>query len=742
MGKTIRLLSGLLIVAGTAYPQDRKEKDTIPARAPDTLKKKTLQQVTVVGKRPLMEQKADRLIINVDAAVTNVGATALEVLEKSPGVTVDKDGTISLKGKQGVLILIDGKPAYLSGQDLTNLLSSMNANQLDQIEIMTNPPAKYDAAGNSGIINIKTKKNKATGFNGNITLGYGQGRYAKTNNSANLNYRNASYNLFANYSFNSNLGYTDLHILRRYLDADGKTVTAIFDEPTYLKRKFTNNNLKLGMDYFLSKRTTLGFAATGFISPRRFYGSSTGYLQDAQGTTDSTAFTSSDNKQRVLNGTFNLNFRQQFDSTRELTADADYIQYSSSNSQWYANTSSYPGGLTGPTTQLMGDLPSTIRIYSGKADYSQSLKKGEKLEGGWKSSLVETDNAANYFNSAAGGAGGWQPDYDKTNDFIYRENINAVYANFNKEIKKWTLQLGLRFENTNYKGHQLGNPQKADSSFSHSYNSLFPTAYISYQADKNSQFTFSAGRRIDRPAYQDLNPFLFFINQYTYNAGNPFLKPQYTTNLELSHVFKGILTTTLNYSHTESYFVDIFRTEGNTTIFSRGNLGKQDNAGISVNAQLAPYPWWAMTLHTDINYKKISGFANGSDIRSEWTGGQLSANNQFRFKKGWAAELSGHYNTKDVDGQFSSLPNGQMSVGLSKQLLKNKATFRVNLQDVFYTNWVDGTIDYQNVREHYIQKRDSRAVNMAFTYRFGKAPKEAGRKSNGGAGDEQNRVRL
>src|SRR5882757_5478127 len=223
-----------------------------------------LKQVEVVGKQPLIEQKPDRILVNVDAAVTNAGATALEVLQKSPGVTVDKDGNISLKGKQGVMVMLDGKPSYLSGPDLAALLGSMSASQLDQIEIMTNPPAKYDAAGNAGIINIRTKKNKSKGFNGSLSLGYGQGKYRRTTNSLNLNYRTGQYNVFLNYTFNDLRGYTDLHIVRHYLATDAKLVTAIFDEPTYLKRKISNNTLKFGIDYYLSKKTTFGAVVSGF----------------------------------------------------------------------------------------------------------------------------------------------------------------------------------------------------------------------------------------------------------------------------------------------------------------------------------------------------------------------------------------------------------------------------------------------------------------------------------------------
>ncbi|HEY4206782.1 MAG TPA: TonB-dependent receptor, partial [Puia sp.] len=572
-----------------------------------------LHQVEVIGKRPLIELRPDRTILNVDASITNLGGTALEVLQKSPGVTVDKDGNISLKGRQGVTLMLDGKPSYLSGPDLAALLGSMSASQLDQIEIMTNPPAKYDAAGNAGIINIRTKKNKGKGFNGSINLGYGQGRYAKTTNSLNLNYRTEKYNLFLNYSSNYLRGFTDLHIMRQYLAPDAKTVTAIFDEPTYLWRKIANNTLKLGIDYNLSRKTVLGGVVSGFISPRRTYGYGIGYLQDPQGVTDSAVQTINDNNNRVRNGAVNLNIRHAFDSTHELSADADYIIYSGRNPQLFINTATHPSRPL-DSGQLRGLIPSVITIWSGKADYSQSLNKHLKVEMGWKSSYVTTDNTANYDNLLGGL---WAPDYGKTNHFLYRENINALYANFNQDAGKWSFQAGLRFENTNYRGHQLGNPMRKDSSFDSRYNNFFPTVYISYQVDKDNQFTLSTGRRIDRPAYQDLNPFLFYVNQYTYQQGNPFLKPQYTTNAELSHNFKGMLTTTLNYSNTQSYFTQVFHSSGDTTTFSNDNLGRLQTAGLSVSVQLNPTEWWSATGHIDVVYKKLIGLANDEAVHSE-----------------------------------------------------------------------------------------------------------------------------
>lgn len=229
---------------------------------------KSLDAVTVTTRKPLIEQKVDRTIVNVASSVTAVGNTALEVLEKSPGVTVDKDGNISLKGKQGVVIMLDGRPSYLSGADLANLLSNMSASQLDQIEIMTNPPAKYDAAGNSGIINIKTKKTKQFGLNGNLSSAFRQAYFASVKENANLNYRNGKFNLFTSLNYGTNIKREGLDISRNFLDQNTKTILSVFDQKAIMKRNGKSFSAKAGLDYYASKKTTLGFVLSGFSNSR------------------------------------------------------------------------------------------------------------------------------------------------------------------------------------------------------------------------------------------------------------------------------------------------------------------------------------------------------------------------------------------------------------------------------------------------------------------------------------------
>lgn len=698
-----------------------------------------LKSVTVSARKAMVEQKTDRMIVNVEAFVSNTGANALEALEKSPGVQVDKDGNISLKGKQNVIVMIDGRPAYLSGAELANMLKGMQASQLEQIEIMTNPPAKYDAAGNSGIINIKTKKNKQKGFNGNISAGCGQGRYFKTNESLSLNYRNGKVNLFSNYSFNRNDNFQQLEIYRRYKNDDG-TTNAIFEQVSFMKRRNLNNNLKFGMDYYLTPKTTLGVVFSGFANTQKGSGNNTSYLKNPSSVTDSIVYAQYRHHEQWKNGSVNLNMRHQFDSTgRELTADLDYIRYDIHNDQDFVNTTFTPKWESRYVEQLRGDLPSIIDIYSGKIDYTHPLSKDAKLEMGWKSSYVSTDNKANYFTGAEGHE---KIDYEKTNFFQYKENINAAYISLNKQFnKKWGVQAGLRYENTTYRGYQYGNPVKGDSSFKRSYNSLFPTLYISYNADKNNVFSTNFGRRIDRPSYQDLNPFMFFIDKYTYGSGNPYLQPQFSYNFELSHTYKGKLTTTLNYSITKNLFNETFDQLGYATIVREGNIGRRENMGAAVNANIPVTGWLTSIVYVNYSYIKYSGQLYGEEIDIAAGIVNMNMNNQFNFKKGWGAELSGWYRTKGPEGQIILMPFGQLSAGVSKQVLKGKGTVKLNIRDIFYTQQPHGDINFKNTEARFRNSRDTRVGNITFTYRFGKPLKNGnGQHKKGSAGDEQNRV--
>ncbi len=702
-----------------------------------------LASVAVVGKKPFIEQKSDRILVNVDASPANAGTSVMDVLEKSPGVSVDKDGNISLKGKQGVTIMIDNRPTYMSGAQLSVYLKSLPSSAVDQLEIMSNPSSKYDAAGNSGIINIKTKKNKAKGFNGSTTLTYTQGKYAKPGGSLNLNYRVNKFNLFFNGGYTYWQGFQQLDINRNYLDPGTKNINSIFTQSTHMKFLSPELNIKLGMDYFLDSKTTLGVVFSGYQNNETDVSQSYISLKNSNNVTDSLVQSFGNIHGIWSNGTMNLNFRRQFDSTgRELTADADYIYYKSGSNQLFQNYTYDPDMNLLSSNTLSGELPSTINIYSFKTDYTHPFRNDFKLEAGLKTSFVATDNKANYYD-VTGEV--YVPDTTKTNYFVYHENINAAYINLTKKYGKWNLQAGLRVENTNYDGHQYGNiytVNNNDSSFKKSYVNAFPTAYITYDLNSNNSFNLNFGRRIDRPDYGDLNPFLFFLDEYTYQAGNPYLQPQLSTNIELSHTYKNKLTTTLNYSNTQNFFAETFEQDGHATIVRRGNIGRRENGGIAVSLNMPLTKWWNTTIYLNVNYNHFTGELYGENLNVSAVTGMGNMTNQFKFTNGWSAELSGWYRTSGIEGQIMVQPMGQTSAAIAKQIMKDKASLKLGLRDIFYTQQVKGTIDFQETEATFHNSRDSRQLSLTFTYRFGKVLK--GPQNNhhsGGADDESNRLK-
>jgi hypothetical protein len=698
---------------------------------------KDLGTVTVTARKQFIERKIDKTVINPDAMISNSGATALEMLEKAPGITIDKDGNISLKGKQGVMVMLDGKPSYMSGADLINYLTNLPAGNIDQVEIMTNPPAKYDAAGNSGIINIKSKKSRQRGFNGSLSTSQGHGESFRSANSLSLNYRRGKVNTFSTFNANYRENPQWLDINREYLHTN-KSVESIFEQESYRMRVNRWFNARIGMDYYLSNKTTVGIVLSGYLSPVNENGDNASKFYSPSRNLDSSLTNKRTEDAQWNHKGINLNMRHKFDSTgREITADIDYLSYDNSNIQQMVNTKFDAGQVMKSQYIVDANLPSTLDIFSAKTDYIQTIGKKIKFEAGLKTSFVKTDNKANYFITEGGVT---NPDYRSTNFFEYKENLNAAYVNFSTEVKKWGFQLGLRAENTNYEGLQYGNPTRTDSSFSKSYTSAFPTMYVSYQVDKKNQFGLNYGRRINRPDYGNLNPFIHYIDPYTYEVGNPFLKPMFANAIELSHSFKNILNTSVSYTHTKDLFGESFSREDSAIVVRNSNFGKAQNLNLSIGLQLPVAKWWRANINSQVNNNQLSGTLNGNDVDVNITGYTLSVNNQFTFKNGWSAELSGFYRSKDADGQIVIEQLSQFNVGVQKSVLKKKGTLKLAVSDFTGPMKARGYIDdVSAAKASFKQYRDSRVATLTFNYRFGKMYKAEKRKT-GGAGDEQNRV--
>ncbi|TMI61547.1 MAG: TonB-dependent receptor [Bacteroidetes bacterium] len=705
---------------------------------------KGMDAVTVVAKKPFIETKIDKTVVNVDASPTSAGASALEILEKSPGITVDNDGNINLRGKQGVIVMMDGKQTFLSPLDLANLLRNTPASALDQIEIMTNPSSKYDAAGNSGIINIKTKKGKNNGFNGSVMVGATASFhkpekslyvFPKSQNSFNFNWRKNKINLFGNYNPNYFRGQNYLTLDSKFLDENGNVTGYNFTE-TKFKFGNANHTVKLGLDWDITKKDIVGIVVSGFTFKGHPTPVSVADLVDENGVLESKMITNIDNDLKFKNATLNLNWKHTFDSTgRELTADFDYVTYRNVSdmlltTDYYNNNIEKVGG-----SFLRGHLPAEIDIYTFKSDYTHPLKKG-KIEAGIKTSFVKNDNLVNYERMVGGN---WETDVIRSNHFIYDENINAAYVNYSRELKKWTIQAGLRLENTVANGNQVVTNQK----FRRDTTNLFPTAFVSYKINAKNSMTVAYGRRIMRPNYQDLNPFTYFLDTLSYRQGNIYLRPQYTHNIDLTHSFNGKFITTLNFNTTDDIISQIVKQEPNSKIrfLTVDNVASFRNIGISITAPITVAKWWNANVFTNVYNNRYKGVYDTFDIDMSYTTFTINITNSYTFKKGWTGEISGFYRHKALNGLTKMEAVYQMSLGVQKQIMKGKGTLRLNVRDPFAWQVFEGRNEYGLISGGFRARPDVRQVSTSFTWRFGKnGQQNQTRRRNASSQDEQNRV--
>lgn len=700
----------------------------------------TLKEVNITQKKAFVERKIDRTVVNVDALIANAGTTALDVLGKSPGVLVDQDGGISLKGKKGVNVFIDDKPAYLSGADLENYLRSLPSSAIDQIELMTNPPAKYDAAGNAGVINIKTKKSKVVGFNGGLNLGINQGELTRSNNSFNFNYRHNKVNVFGNLSYSLNNSFTDLDLNRVYKNAD-QSVKSFFNQNSYFKRHGNTFNLKTGLDFYASEQTTWGVVLSGMNRASNQVNNNTSNLFNPAMQPDSIIVARNVDDIRFKNGGVNLNMRHQFKKERgELTVDADYITYRNQTGQEYYNYSYFADKTLKSQDILSGNLPANIDIYSLKTDYGYPLGNTWKLESGLKTSYTKTDNTADYRNTVNQVT---TPDYNKSNHFLYKENINAAYLNMSSEGKRFSVQAGLRLENTVSDGHQLGNAMKPDSSFKRSYTSLFPTFYLTYKLDTSGhhQLGFNYGKRIDRPYYQDLNPFFSPLDKFTYYVGNPFLKPAFTQSIEVSHSFKDMLTTTFSYSNIKDDVNETIEIVNGTYYSRPGNVGKKEIISLSMDGNFNVTKW--LTIHAYAEYANFRSRTNFYTGLLQTNGNLFTGNTNIQLKLSptWSGELNYKYQSglRDVQFYIGYLQEAGLAV---QKKLSPKTTLKLAMNDIFRTRVVNGVINnLANTEANWRNRSDSRNVALSLSYRFGKNFSTKARNEQSGAESEKNRVK-
>lgn len=695
-----------------------------------------LQTVNIISKKPLVEHKNDKVILNVANSILATGNSALEILAKAPGVSVDNDGNISLKGKRGVSIMLDGKLTYLSASQLTSLLRATSGNSIETIELMSNPSAKYDAAGSAGIINIKLKKNMNYGTNGTVTAGGGYGKFYKANGGLNLNHRSKNLNLFGNYNYDNSKDFEDLNVQRS--NTSGAETTYFNQQARDINLR-KNNTYKAGLDYSLNDNNILGFMTTGYINNNNSYATSTTLIGSKPFAVDSTIIAANPVKSQFKNQTYNLNYKSVLDTSgQELNADLDYSKFHSINeivnNNFFYNTVGQ--SLKAPVI-FRSATPADVKILAAKVDYIYPFSSKMKLETGIKSSYVKTDNDYQ-FEGLENGT--WQNDPSRSNRFVYKEYINAAYANFHREFKSTTVQIGLRTELTNSEGNSL----TIQNLVKRQYIDFFPNASISQVLSKDHEIGLSYSRRIDRPDYQSLNPFVYFADLYTFYKGNPLLNPQYTNSFSFTYGYKKKLNISIGYSHTKDVITSTFITDTlkkTLTLFDQ-NLALQTLYDLNISLPVQITKWWNTTNDVSVFHRTFSTpELMGAPFESKKVTYTLNTIQTFTLAPSVNAELSFNYQSPQVYGTYAARPVYATNMGISKSFANNKANLKLAVNDVFNTQKLNirSAIPMQDYQLS--QKQESRVFRLTFSYNFGSTAIKAVRERINGSAGEQQRVK-
>jgi hypothetical protein len=684
-----------------------------------------LKAVEVVAKKEFIEQTVDKTVINPEASITSASENVYEILRKLPGVSIDNNDNITLKGMQGVRVMVDDKPTYLSAEQLASWLKSMQGKDVERIEIIENPSAKYDAEGNSGIINIKTKHTRAPGFNGTVNGGLNIASKVGWNGGVNLNMNYGKLNLYGNYSNYHWEGWSSMDAVRRFTGTELQGASQVIkNTETY---DGSSHNYKAGADYFIAKNHVISVMTRGNFGFNYGAMNNRTSFTDKFDQVDSILITTSTGNNNWESATYNLNYKWDIDTTgQSLLLDVDYARFgfTSSNNQdgkyYDANEVELNHGLIVVTSQ-----GNDISILSSKLDYVLPVNKMLNLESGLKFSSVTTDS---YIDMD-----GFLTQHD---NFIYEENILAAYLNARTQLNKTTLQLGLRLENTYSSGNSVVTNQVNDTT----YLKLFPSFFVQQQLNKDNNLNFRYSYRIGRPSYHHLNPFMWMVDPYTFNKGNPNLKPQFTHTAGLSHSYKNKLISNLGVNYTMGLFTQIIRQDdvSRTVYQTMENLHNSLDLTLSETLQFQPFKWWRFNGTVTGMYKTIQMDEQNLIPLSRF-GFLANMSNNFSLPWKLDLEMSGRYSSEQLVSNIIIRPSYSIDLGIQRKVLKDQGTIKVSVSDIFNTANGGAYAKYDNVDIEVMNKWESRRLNISFNYRFGKDDFKTRANRSTSSSEEENR---
>ncbi len=689
-----------------------------------------LTEVVVKKEKPMIQVLADKTVFNVENTINAVGNSGFELLRKAPGVTIDNNDNLIVEGKNGVQIYIDGKQSFLSGSDLANYLKTIQANDIEAIEIITQPSSKYDAAGVAGIVNIKLKKNKNFGTNGTVTTGYNVGRFGTSINSISFNNRNKKNNIYGNYSNRFGRNYNFINLNRQQSNR-------IFDGESATISENNANNFKVGYDYYHNTKSTFGIVLTGNFNKSYQNGTTRTLIHPVNSpVNDSILNSRNDVHNKTYNLYSNINYKYQGIDEQSFNVDLDFGKFNSDKGNFQPNYYFNSDETAINSFKIASqETPIDVAISSFKSDYEHKLWGG-KIGLGLKTSLVKTKNVFNVYDYPAG-----SPVFEanKSNRFNFDENINAVYINFNKNFKKINFQMGLRMENTYSDGELMSTTQ--NQNVKRNYTDFFPSGGITYNRNENNSFALIYSRRIERPNYQSLNPFRNQLDELSGSKGNPFLQPQYTDNIKVSHTYKYKLITSLSYSFVSDFFAQVSEAEDdNRNYLTSKNVANNEIINLSISYPFKVTNWW--NVYASLNAfssKYIPTDPSFTAVKQETL--NLYGQNTFTIGKDLTMEISGWFNSPSVwGGTYRTGSLGSMDVAFQKKFLNKKLNARIAFSDIFYTSPWTGKSQFGSVIISGNGGNDSRQVRFSLSYNFGRDEVKKARNRNTGVEDEKNRI--
>jgi hypothetical protein len=683
-----------------------------------------LNTAVVVAKKPFLEQRAGAMVVNVANSITGTSGSVIDVLKKVPGMII-VNNQISLAGQKGLSILIDGRPTQY--MDVQSLLRDMPAANIDRIEVITQPGARFDAQGTGAVINIILKRNLKLGFNGTATIGAGMGRFAKYRSSGVLNYRNGKINFSNSIAFNHRTSYEQLNLDR------------IVGTETYSQTNFQPNlpyslNLKSGLDYYLTDRQTVGVNVNVLGSSNRSVQKNRTYIFTDAGRENARSELLTNNTLNRQWGFVNLDayYELKLDTSgQKLNVDVSFNKYGRDMS-YQLNTNVLKGDQSYPDRLQL--LPGNTFIQAYKLDYTKPFGKTFKFETGLKYSKASIDND---LRSSVGKEDVFVADPGLSNHFIFSENIGAAYASAVYNKGKWEVQAGLRYENSLSTGYSI----TLDSTQTRHISRLFPSLSISAPLSGKLGWSMAYSNRVNRPSYNSLNPFIRFLDPYTYEKGNPFLRPEFSHTYKLSLTFDKQPFFNLEYARTNNSMQLVVDQDPKTGI------------GFSTEQNLSTFVHYGGSLFFPLEFvKNLSGYGGFMLYYNKYTSqvfqelynqgrwnlvGFIQAT--YQLPKGWKLEANGWYNGPGIEGIQITKYLYSVSLGAQKKMWKDRATLNISADDMLF-RYFRGSINHANFNANIISSWETKIVNVSFTYNFGNLTLKKTDRHGSGASEEKQRT--